>query len=83
VIRIILIGTSAVVAFDVAVSLLLLGLGGSLIWMFLGEGLIYLATGFAGGRIGGLGAGARCGALVAIGTGQVSRLTLTAWCSCS
>ena len=64
-------------------------LGGSLVWMFLGEGLVYFAAGFAGGRIGGLGAGARCGATVAaidatvgwaftwaIGTGRVSRLTL-------
>lgn len=89
--RIILIGAAVVVAFDVAASLLLLSLGGSLIWMLLGEGLIYFATGFAGGRIGGLRAGARCGASVAaidcavgwpitwaIGTGQVSRITLIA-----
>ena len=87
--RIILIGAVVAVAFDVTASLLLLWLGGPLLWMFLGEGLIYLAAGFAGGRIGGLGAGARCGASVAaidggvgwpvtwaIGTGQVSRITL-------
>jgi hypothetical protein len=87
--RIILIGAAVVVAFDVAASLLLAWLGGSLIWMFLGEGLIYLAAGFAGGRFGGLAAGARSGASVAaldcavgwpitgaIGTGQVSRITL-------
>jgi hypothetical protein len=87
--RTILIGAAIVVAFDVAATLLLQRHGGSLLWMFLGEGLIYVAAGFAAGRSGGLRAGASCGAAVAaldaaigwpitwaIGTGQVSRLTL-------
>ena len=89
--RIILIGAAVVLAFDVAASLLLSRLGGSLLWMFLGEGLVYLAVGFAGGRVAGIGAAMRCGAAVAaldcvagwpitwaIGTGQVSRLSLVA-----
>jgi hypothetical protein len=89
--RIVVIGVAAVLAFDVAASLLLSRLGGSLIWMFLGEGVIYLAVGFAGGRAAGIGAAMRCGAAVAaldcvvgwpimwaIGTGQVSRLSLVA-----
>ena len=87
--RVILGGAAVVLAFDVTASLLLLWLGGSLLWMLFGEGLIYLAVGFAGGRVGGIGMGARCGASVAaidcvvgwpvtwaIGTGQVSQLTL-------
>jgi hypothetical protein len=86
--RLILIGAAIVVAFDAIASLLLRSLGGSLAWMFLGEGLLYVGVGFAGGRIGGLGAGARSGAAVAaidatvgwgitwlIGTGRVSRVT--------
>ena len=89
--RIILIGAAVVLAFDVAASLLLSRLGGSLLWMFLGEGLVYLAVGFAGWRVAGIRAATRCGAAVAaldcvvgwpitwaIGTGQVSRLSLVA-----
>jgi hypothetical protein len=87
--RVILIGAAVVVAFDVAASLLLRSLDASLLFMFLGEGLIYLTAGFVGGRIGGLAGGVRAGASVAaldcavgwpitwaLGTGQVSRLTL-------
>ena len=89
--RVILICAAIVVAFDVAASLLLQRLGASLLWMFAGEALIYATAGFAGGRLGGFRAGAGCGAAVAaldcmigwpitwaIGTGQVSRLTLVA-----
>ena len=85
---IVLVGAAVVVAFDATASLLLQWLGWSLIWMFLGEGLLYLAVGFAEGRIGGLGTGTRSGAAVAavdatvgwavtwaIGTGRVSRVT--------
>lgn len=58
--RFILVGAAAVVAFDVAASLLLLG--GSLTWMFLGEGLIavlfvlaaMIATGAIAGTAGAL-----------------------------
>ncbi len=87
--RIVLVGAAVVVTFDATASLLLRSLGGSLVWMFLGEGLIYVAVGFAAGRIGGPGAGARSGAAVAaidatvgwavtwmIGTGRISRVTL-------
>jgi hypothetical protein len=87
--RIVLIGAAIVVAFDVAASLLLQRVGGSLVWMFLGSGLIYLAVGFVSGRSGGIPDGARSGASVAaldgavgwpitwvIGTGQVSRITV-------
>jgi hypothetical protein len=86
--RIVLVGAVTVVAFDAAASFLLVWLGGSLVWMFLGEGLIYLVVGFAAGRLGGLGAATRSGAAVAvvdatlgwavawaIGTGRVSRVT--------
>jgi hypothetical protein len=86
--RIVLVGAAVVVAFDATASLLLSRLGGSLAWMFLGEGLLYVAVGFAAGRIGGLAAGARSAAAVAavdstlgwavtwvVGTGRVSRVT--------
>jgi hypothetical protein len=89
--RILLIGAAVVIAFDVAASLLLSRLDVSFVWMFLGEALIYVATGFAAARIGGFPAAAASGAAVAaidcvigwpilwsIGTGQVSRLTFTA-----
>jgi hypothetical protein len=89
--RVILICAAIVVVFDVAASLLLQRLDASLLWMFAGEALIYAAAGFAGGRLGGFRAGAGCGAAVAaldcligwpitwaIGTGQVSGLTLVA-----
>jgi hypothetical protein len=85
--RIVLIGGAAVVAFDAAASLLLQRLGGSLVWMFAGEVLMYFVVGVVAGRRGGLGAGTRAGAAVgaidstagwaitwAIGTGRVSRL---------
>jgi hypothetical protein len=84
-------GAAAVVAFDIGASLLLARLDASLLWMFLGETLIYLAAGFAAARAGGLPAAVASGSAVAavdclvgwpllwaIGTGQVSRLTFTA-----
>ena len=87
--RIILIGGAIVVVFDVVASVLLQSLDASLLWMFIGEGVIYLGVGFAGGRVAGIVGGARSGASVAaldcafgwpitwaIGTGQVSRLSL-------
>jgi len=89
--RIIVIGAATVVVFDVAASLLLQWLGGSLLWMFLGEASIYAAAGYAGGRKGGVRMGAGCGTAVAafdcvvgwpitwmIGTGQVSNVTMVA-----
>jgi hypothetical protein len=89
--RIILTGAAVVIAFDVVASLLLAALDASLVFMLLGEGLIYLSAGFAAARRGGLPAGVASGAAVAaldclvgwpvlwaIGTGQVSRLTFTA-----
>ena len=89
--RIIFIGAAVVIAFDVAVSLLLSRLDVSLVWMFLGAALIYAAAGFAAASVGGFPAATASGAAVAaidcligwpilwsIGTGQVSRLTFTA-----
>lgn len=87
-IRIILLGGIAVVAFDALASLLLPLVDGSLLWMFLGEVLVYFGAGVAAGRLGGFWTGACCGAAVAavdatigwgmtwmMGTGQVSALT--------
>jgi hypothetical protein len=89
--RVILIGAALVVVFDIAASLLLARLDASLLWMFLGEALIYAAAGFAAARNGGFPAAVASGAAVAaldctvgwpilwaIGTGQVSRVTFTA-----
>ncbi len=86
--RLILLGAVTVVSFDALASLLLPLVGGSLLWMFAGQGLVYFGTGVAAGRLGGFWTGARCGAAVAaidatvgwgvtwlMGTGQVSRLT--------
>jgi len=89
--RIILVGAAVVIAFDLTASLILSRLDVSLVWMFLGEALIYGVAGFAAARIGGFPAATASGAAVAaidcligwpilwsIGTGQVSRLTFTA-----
>lgn len=86
--RIVLIGAATVVTVDALASLLLPALGGSLLWMFVAEALVYFGAGIAAGRLGGFWVGARCGAGVAaidatvgwgvtwlMGTGQVSRLT--------
>jgi hypothetical protein len=88
VLRIILLGAAVVVAVDAVASLLLPPLGGSLLWMFVAEALVYFGAGIAAGRFGGFWAGARCGASVAavdatigwavtwvMGTGRVSQLT--------
>jgi hypothetical protein len=90
VLRLILLGAVIVVAFDALASLLLPFFGGSLIWMFIGEALVYCGTGIAAGRLGGVLKAAGCGAAVAaadatlgwgmtwiLGTGRVSELTPT------
>jgi hypothetical protein len=88
VLRLILLAAAIVVAFDALASLLLPLVGGSLLWMFIGEALVYCGTGFAAGRLGSLWKAAACGAAVAaadatigwgmtwiMGTGRVSELT--------
>jgi hypothetical protein len=88
VLRLILLGATIVVAFDALASLLLPLVGGSLLWMFMGETLVYCGTGVAASRLGGFWKGARGGAGVAaidatigwgmtwaIGTGRISELT--------
>ena len=74
--RLILLGAVTVVSFDALASLLLPLVGGSLLWMFAGQGLVYFGTGVAAGRLGGFWTGARCGAAVAehrLGAGRGSR----------